>query len=126
MTELDDELVPETFDLIEEFGKEVQFEVLTTQDYDSTVGQTVEVPVWTARKITPPDKVALFLVDGDLIQVGDMEAFVAAQDLPFTIERNMNVDLDKLDGDGEIWTIADFGPVRTGEQVAMYRLQLRR
>lgn len=128
MTQVDDELIPVTLALIDEFGMSVQFEVLTTQDYDSTVGHTTEDPTWVTRKIIPPDAVELGMIDGDLIQDGDQISYVAASGLSFTPLRNQGVDLNSASGDEDLqdlWTIVKVGPIRTGQDIAMYKLVMR-
>ncbi len=128
MTELDDELVPEVLALIDEFGMSVQFEVLTSQDYDSTTSHTVEVPTWVTRKIIPPDDVEIGQIDGDIIKEGDQVSYVAASGLTFTPLVNQLLDLNSQSGDddlGDVWTVVKVGPVRTGQSVAMYKLVMR-
>ena len=115
MTELDDELVPEVLSIIDEFGKLVSF-ITVVQVYDSTVGHTIETPTPVSRKITPPAQMSLRFVDGDLIQIGDMTALVAASGLTFEIKRGMNLEIDSL-----YWTVVDFKPIYTGDAIAAVR-----
>lgn len=120
MTEIDDELVPETLAVVDEFGKLVAFEELTTNTHDPTTGRVTTVEISHNRKITPPQEVKLELVDNDLIQVGDMTFFVAASGLPFALRREMEVTIDST-----VWIITRISPIRTGEQIAMYEVQVR-
>lgn len=120
MTELDDELIPEVLSIIDEFGKLVTFEELTTNTHDPTTGRVTEVAVPHNRKITPPEQVKLELVDNDLIRVGDLTFLVAASGLPFTLKREMEVTIDSV-----AWVITRITPIYTGELIAAYECQVR-
>jgi hypothetical protein len=123
VTRLDDKLVPKAYELIEKFGKVVSFiSGPPASGYDPTTGKNATFTADTySVKVTPPQEYEQKYIDGDLIQVGDVQIFLAAQNLTFTPKNGMDVTIDS-----ENWKIVSFGKIYTGEQVALYEFQLRK
>ena len=121
-TVLDDELLEAVYDIIDEFGKIVTFWIYPDQDYDPTIGEnTLGDPTQYSKKVIPPYQINLKYVDGKLIKLGDLLTGIAAQDIEFTPTLKMKITIDS-----NIWTIININPIYSGEQIALYLLQLRK
>lgn len=121
-TELDIELLPDVFDIIQELGKTVTFWVYPEATFDPITGtRSSGDAIQYHKKVYPPDDVNLRYVDGDLIKVGDMVTGVAAKDIEFIPSRGMRVTIDD-----SIWVIHHVSPIRSGEWIVLYGLYLRR
>ena len=123
-TELDDDLVPEIATLIQdELGTLATFKVVTSGGVysTSTSGASTEVTTDVPWKITPPQPYSLAMVDGDLIQMNDLTTITSAQDIPFTPQR-----LQRVVFGGASWHTVSVNPIRSGDLVCAYELQLRR
>lgn len=106
--------------LIDRFGATAMLEIVTKSD-DLASGKVTESVVSADLKITPPEPFTIGLIDGTLVEVGDMTTLVAAQDLTATPVANR----DRLVFAGESWQIVAIGPVYSGDKATAYRLQLR-
>ena len=121
MTVLDDRLVPLALELVAKFGKVVTFKEVT-KDYTAATGDVVESGVTNhSVKVTPPEKYDDALINGDLIQIGDTKISLPKSGLLFTPIRGMQVTIDSI-----TWKIEKVSPIYTGEQIALYELQLRK
>lgn len=121
-TELDTDLRNSVEEIIEELGKTVTFWIYGSESYDPTTGtNTPGDPTQYNKKVVPPYDVDLRYIDGDLVRAGDMLSAVAAKDIEFTPERGIRVTVDS-----EIWVIVAVKPIRSGEQICMYLLVLRK
>lgn len=123
-TELDDDLVPEIATLIlDELGTTATFKVVTSGGVygPGTSTASPEVMSDVAWKISPPQPYSLAMVDGDLIQMADLKTITSAQDIPFTPQK-----LQRVVFGGASWHIVTVGPIRSGDLVCAYELQLRR
>ena len=122
MTELDDCIRPVALSLLQEFGKPVTFTVTSGGTYDRSTGgvtgSSTEDFTW---EISPPQPFNERLVDGDLVQRGDLQTFIADKDIPFTVDTGIKIDID-----GEKWEIVSFMKLYSGVLIAAYELQLRR
>jgi len=105
-TELDKELVPEVYTLIDELGEAVIFEVADGLLY--------------SLKITPPEPFQDSFIDNDVIREGDLTTYVAAKDIPFTPAPGIKMTLESKD-----YTVIKVSPIYTGELIALYTLHLR-
>ncbi|MEN6306678.1 MAG: hypothetical protein ABFD91_02890 [Anaerohalosphaeraceae bacterium] len=116
-------MIQKAYRLIESQGKTVTFRLYPTAAYnpatgETTLGDAVDYP----RKIIPPYPYHSKYIDGDLVQVGDMQTGVAAFGLEFVPEPStMKVIIDSKE-----WKIIHVQPVYSKEQVVLYMLQLRR
>lgn len=121
-TALDTEMRQVAFDLIDEFGKTLTYNMNLADTFDpATGGVTAGSPASVNRKSIPPYKYEDQYIDGDLIRVGDMQTGVAALGLTFTPEKQMVVNFDNLN-----WDVKAVNPIYSGTQIALYILQLRR
>ena len=142
MTPLDIELVPLAQELLAEYGKAAVWRI-PQGVYDPIAGalsgaQPIrEVPI----TITPPQPYEQTYegVKGSLrgavyvpttVLGGDMECYVAAKQLsdqgfvPPTTAGQPQL-LGSVKFDNEVWGIVSLGRVYTGEQIALYKMQLR-
>ena len=121
MTVLDDRLVPKAKQLIEKYGLNAIFAEFAGFSYDETTGIGAASGQTKTFKITPPTSYDIFFIDGDLIQSGDARVFFAALDCPIVPKIGM-----KLIIGNDHWRVISFSPIRTGEQIAVYEVQLRK
>jgi hypothetical protein len=125
MTTLDDKLVPKAFELVEKFG---QFATFTTDEleqsgYDPSTGHvTPGAPTNTVLKVTPPEEYDEYYAEKhkDIIIFGDMKTYLPAYNLPFDIEKVTEVNIE-----GELFSIVGIEKIYTGNEIALYELQLR-
>ena len=130
-TELDNDLVPEIAVLIQdELGTDATFKVKASGGVYSTATSALVSPAVytdTAWKISPPQPYSAFLVDGDVIQAGDLKTITSAQGITFTPSVTDAVgSAAKLVFGGFTWTILAVSPIRSGDLICAYEMQLRR
>lgn len=118
MTELDTELIPEVYEIIEEFGKTV---VLTDSRATSfgVDGTPVVSTTTQTRKITPPDPTWLKYISDDVTKANQTGAFVSAKDLTVIPKPGVKVTID-----GVIFTVIQSNPIYSGELVCLYGMKL--
>ncbi len=121
-TSFDRTFVPLALRLINQSGTDAIFDVPTGTGtgYDRTTGSVNNPTAPVTRKVTPPSAVKLGMIDGDVVQVGDMQCLVAASGLTFTPERSMTVTVA-----GQTWTIQMVQPLQSGDEIAAYKLFMR-
>lgn len=120
-TELDEDLPDEIYDIIDEYGMTVTFSVAATKTYDPSLGRMTEGGVSSYdKKVSPPEGYDEKYVDNDLIQQGDVKIYLPEKDLEFNPIAGMKVTIRET-----IWQIVRVKPIRTGEQIGIYELQLR-
>lgn len=122
-TELDEEFVPLALEMIEELGKTVEIKTYPGQQYDPTTGEATKGDyVRYVKKVIPPYPYDEKYIDGDLIKAGDLQTGIAGSGLGFTPEPGLTeIYIDTLR-----WSIVSMKPIYSGEQIAMFLLQLRR
>lgn len=121
MTELDDQLVPAVLELINDLGKVAVARVKSNQAYTESTGDVTESATDYTVKILPPERFDIGYIDGDVIRVSDLKTAVAASGLAFTPKLGMLVIFDS-----GTYTTISVSPVYSGEQIAMWELQLRK
>ncbi len=109
-----------TVRLIDRFGAMASLEVVTKTD-DLVSGNVTETVVSTEIKITPPEPFTVGLIDGSLVEAGDMTSLVAARDLT----ARPAINRDRLVFALESWQIVAVDPIYSGDTATAYRLQLR-
>ena len=122
-TPLDLKLVPKALEIVYRFGINASFAVdkINPDDYDSETGATTpDTPTDTVRKVTPPENYDRHMIDGEVIKFGDMRIFLPASGLTFTPKEGLEVTIA-----AELWKIEKVGVHYSGEDVAIYELQLR-
>lgn len=137
MTELDDELVPEAYDLIDELGKEVTFRTYPSRTQDSGTSEvTLGTPVDYAVKVSPPTRAVRYVAqDGQSIRYGVSSGGRSAQmevarillptgsgtsnALAFTPELNQLVTYD-----GKTGYIVALDAIYSGDLIAAYQVDL--
>jgi len=119
MTTLDDTFLPLTANLISSFGKSLTF-VVATDSYDPATGSnTVSESTSVVKGVL--SAYSSRFIDGDLIQNGDLKALIAAQGLTFTPTVGQRVEFNS-----QKWRIVAIASLYSGDEIAGYRLQLRR
>ena len=122
MTVLDDRLIPRILAIVQRLGKLVVFTVAATESYNPDTGEATRATAASySLKVTPPEVYEEGLIDGENIRRGDMRVWLPASGLAFTPSPTVTVTID-----GATWAVVDVAPVYTGEQVALYGLQLRK
>lgn len=106
--------------LIDRFGAVASLETVTKVD-DLVSGNVTETAVTAKIKITPPEPFTIGLIDGTLVEAGDMTTLVAGQDMATAPTANR----DRLVFAADTWQIVAVDPIYSGDLVAAYRLQLR-
>lgn len=123
MTELDDKLLPVALELINKFGKDMTYTVVTTEGtYDpATRSKTGEVStIYPGVKSAPPFDYETKDIDGTLIKRGDLKTIVAAKDAVFTPAQNMFVEFD-----GIKFAATTIKPYYSGDLIAAWEIRLR-
>ena len=124
MTDLDTELIPEIYNIVDEFGINATFYVdfIDPEDYSPLTGHTTEdTDAGVVRKVTPPEDYADFFIDGDLIQHGDVRIYLPSQNITFTPELGMKVSIGSSD-----WRAIAIDPIYSGEEICIYKIQMRK
>jgi len=122
MTALDDRLLPKVLAIVEKFGIDAVFDEPGTKTYDPTTGETTESGNTNhTEKVTPPEGYPDNYMGGDVVKQGDVQIYLPAFGLGFTPV----VSLDVAVG-GKDYHLVGVDPVYSGEEIALYRLQLRR
>lgn len=119
MTELDEEIVPLALEIISRYGSKITFNPLATA-YDVATGSTTEGTVGVEAWITPPQPYKQYLVDGESILATDVQTYMAAKDV--TPEPKVG---DLLVYQGQTFKMMAVQPIRSGDMIALYALQLR-
>ena len=123
-TALDSTLPPRVLEIVNERGKTVTITV-TSNTYSASTGKNSasSATTYPDLKISPPAPYESRHVDGTMIQAHDMHCILPASGLGFTpsIEDEITVTFDSV-----VWSVAGFDPMYSGDDVAAYKLQLRR
>lgn len=120
---LDASLMSTAYSLIYRRGKTVVFKTYPAAVYDPTTGETtLGNSVDYTHKIIPPYPYSDKYINGDTIRAGDIQTGIAALGLLFVPDPSATkVVIDTIE-----WSIVNMQPVYSGEQIALYMLQLRR
>lgn len=105
---------------VDRVGKAVTF-VQVSETFDPATGSTTETTTDTAITAIPPQDFRFEQMDGSLIQSGDLVLGLPAVDMP--VEPTTE---DRVKMDGDIWSIVAVRPKSSGEQDALYQVQVRR
>jgi len=116
---LDSVLVPLANKLVNDFGKTVTYKQRVSS-YDATTGKTTFTETESSAIITPPEPYRQNRIDGTTIQAGDAVANIAGSSISFVPAIS-----DRIDLNGSDWQVVRVNPVFSGEEVAIYELQLR-
>ena len=107
--------------LIRAHGKTVTIRRVT-RSFDPASGKATETHEDFPAKVSPPERFRQALIDGTLVQTGDLRAELAAEDLATVPEPAC----DRIVIDGTAWSLVRVDPVMSGEQIALYSLHLRK
>lgn len=115
MTELDDDLVPETLALIDEFGITATFAV-DSGSFDPATSAWTPGVANVNRKVSPPGPKQV-LVEGTRVE--KTITYVAASGLSFTPTIGMQVTID-----GRAFKLTEVTAIYSGALVCAYELRL--
>lgn len=105
--------------LVDDFGKPVTIR-RTTSTYDVQLGKTYTST--TDYNVNGAlENYADRRIDGSLILSGDLQVTIPARDLAITPDQ----ETDALILDSETWSIVNLSRIYSGEQVAVYQMQVR-
>lgn len=107
--------------MIDQFGATASLETVSKTD-DLATGKVSECVTVAAIKITPPEPFTIGLIDGTLVEAGDMTTLAVAQGLSAAPAANR----DRLVFASETWRIVAVDPIYSGDTATAYRLHLRR
>lgn len=123
MTELDAELGPAAVEVIEEFGKSVEYVLTSEAVYDPSTGHagSGETPV-PGIKIAPPEDYSANAISssGGLVEIGDKRLTVPALYFP-----TPPTEQDKVSFDGVTYIVVGVTTIYSGELPCLYILQVR-
>jgi len=122
MTLIDDIMLPQAKDLLDTYGKPATWRELSPTYDDETRETTFGAATEHTVSVSPPSRYTSRLVDGDLIQAGDMQTILAGQNLPFTPTEGKH----ELQIDNDVWRVVSVNPVRSGKNIAIWKVQLRK
>ena len=121
-TALDAKLVPLALALVTKYGLNAEFETMLVSQYDAESGGTIETgPATYTKKVSPPSPFEQRFIDGEAIRQDDLEIYLPGSGLKFTPVVDMTVRIGTV-----TYRVVMANPVYSGEQIAVFRLQLRR
>lgn len=121
MTELDEELLPLAGELIDEYGAEIGFGVITPGEYDTATGKSNPVVDQTKPLKALIESAATINRPGTLIEGALYRLTLAAVHLP----REPKPRQDKAIVNGEVLTVLDpISKIYSGQEVAIYLVQV--
>lgn len=118
-TELDIKLIPKVLQLVRRYGVAVTLTSVAAA-YDVATGTTTDTETSQSAYVTPPEPYTQKEVDDEMILVGDLSTYMAAKDLTSAPAVGSKVTFS-----GRVYRVVWVSPIYTGEQVALYGLQLR-
>lgn len=121
-TALDLKILPKVLALLVKVGITSTFrDFAAASDYDPTTGAVTFTATTYTETVAPPQGYNSRFVDGDVIKSEDMFTFVAGSGLTFVPAPGWEIDLSS-----ETWTVVAVQQLRSGDDVAAYKMQLRR
>lgn len=121
-TILDTKLIPKILAKVIKYGKTVDFVVPATKVHAPETGIVTETnPTTYSKKVTPPEPYIEGYAPPESIRVGDSKIYLPSSGLEFTPTRGYLVQFDSTK-----WRMENVNPIYTGEQIALYELQLRK
>ena len=108
--------------LITKYGGSVTLVYKTGGTYDkATMTATGEGTITNTVSATPPQPYRTDEIDGTTLQTGDLRTYIPSHQVTSAPPKGASVTVD-----GEQWRIMETNPVKSGNDVCMYELQLRR
>lgn len=121
MTELDEELIPLVKEIIEDFGKLVDYAHEVTGEYNAETGKAPISRVEKSFKIAPPEDLNGQYFNGNSqVLAGDKKLTSAAADYTTTPKPG-----DEFTFDGITWEVIAKREVFSGDLVCLYEFQVR-
>lgn len=127
MTDLDDRIVPKVAEIVAKYGKTLTFynNAGNTASYDPATGVTTEPTEATeTAKATPPEPIIRRNEDGSTSSTGEMQTYLPAQGLDATFFGQSFGIGSRVDFDSTSWSVKQYDPIYSGDQIACYRLVL--
>jgi hypothetical protein len=118
---LDSVMVPLAKKLVGDFGHTVTYKAITKTFAPGTGVTTNTTTSYTGVVITPPEPYKQNRINETTIKTGDVMTSVSQSAISFTPQIGDAVTLNGAD-----WEVVAVNWVYSGEQVALYELQLRR
>jgi hypothetical protein len=125
MTELDAELVPLALEVIEEYGKAVDYVLVKSKTYDPATGNVSgDVMAVPGVKVAPPEDYPprVTASSGGLIEVGDKKITTAAA---YFVDYDAPTTGDHISYDGTTYYVRQVTTVFSGDLPCLYVLQVR-
>lgn len=124
MTELDAELILEVYAIVQEFGKDITFEVPNEEaSIDDATGKLVSTAttpsVWKCSPPTPIEDRYRGGEAGPTDEIAEVELYAPTQGIPFTPRKGWQVGYDGLE-----FTIVSVESLYSGDLVAAYRVRI--
>ena len=121
-TWIDEEAAAEIAAVLAEVGKSIVYTIVSGNDYDPATGETATGTTSTySLKSIPPFEYEQKYIDGDIVRAGDMLTGIEGDGLLFTPAPGVLITFDSM-----TWTVVSVQRYYSGEDVALYMLQLRR
>lgn len=99
----------------------------TVEDYDPDTDTSTTTTTEVVVKHSPPEAYTGYDIDGTVIQAGDAKTMVSAKELDekgFSLAPGSHTRTYMVIGT-QRWTIVRVNEIRSGDEVAVYELQLR-
>jgi hypothetical protein len=119
---LDPVMRPLAKGLISQFGLNATL-VREVETYDPSTGKNTVASTSYTITTSPPAPYNQNRVNGTTILQGDLQVLIAGDGFPAT---EPDINTDKVVFEGERWQVVASNPVYSGEQIAMWEVQLRR
>ena len=123
MTALDDKFVPLAKRLLDEKGATAYAVIEGASVYDPTTREYTDVPPSEVEiKVTPPYPARHFLQGAEVTEERHLVSFFAASGLTFDpVKVRWALKIDNV-----IYDNMEVNPIRSGDEIALYELELRR
>lgn len=121
-TDLDVKMRPKALAVIASKGKQLKYYVPASVTYDETTGEGAEAGVTEyVLRSSPPRGAKERYVGGEVVEEGDHVTLLPDSGLAFEPDDGLRVEVDAQE-----WRVVAVEPVRSGQQVAAWKLLLRR
>lgn len=127
MTELDAEIIPLAYELCEEFGKQIEYTItgVTAYNPDTQTSEPTKTKLAHCKMFPPEDYSTFATVNSSgLIEEGDKEAYLPSQ--YFNDAGLEPTEEDFAEFDGDKWIVKKVEAVFSGDEIAVYKMQLRK
>lgn len=121
-TALDTLIAAKVVSVLAKYGVDATFTIELARGYDPETGKSTRIDTQTHTvKATPPAAYSIREIDGERVRASDMRIYISGANVPFTLDIGQTVAIS-----GQKWTVVAIGPVKSGDDVALYECQVRR